>query len=392
MATRSREFWRDYGLLIGGSAVLWAIVLVGGWAGYRYVWGRYGQLWSLLTGGLVERPRELADPGVVHGAGALVKRRFLQEKGLGEVTAISARPRPPGRGTVLTIVGSRGAVIADSLGRVERRVAFGAPGFGKCLDRMEAILGRDGDPVGFLSRGSWACPTAWLDPQGRVLWRYGGSQGVDDTAVGDLDGDGRLDFVVGFNGGGGVHRVDASGRKVWSEPDGNVWRLALLDTDRDGRLEIIHSNAEGRLTIRDPAGRVVRRVNPPIYLSHFSLVRWPGADVPALLQMEDERIVVLDIAGATVASLPAPRARTTLDAVGTPVRARADQAEFFAVVGTYSPWKRSVLYVHAPSGALLYEEILPDVCAGVAALPALDGGPESLLLGCDGLVWRYDLS
>jgi len=157
-------------------------------------------------------------------------------------------------------------------------------------------------------------------------------------------------------------------------------------------LEIIHSNAEGRLTIRDSAGRVVRRIKPPIYLSHFSLVRWPGTEVPALLQMEHERIVVLDAAGATVASLPAPRARTALDAVGTPVRVRADQAEFFAVVGTYSPWKRSVLYVHAPSGALLYEEILPDVCAGVAPLPALDGGPESLLLGCDGLVWRYDLS
>jgi hypothetical protein len=126
---------------------MWILVIVGGWAGYRYLWGRYGSLWPLLTG--IERPRELADAGVVHGAGVLAKRHFLQENGLGEV--------------------------------------------------------------------------------------------------------------------------------------------------------------------------------------------------PALLQMEDGRIVVLDVGGATVASLPAPRARSTLDAAGTPLRGKPGGTELLAVVGTYSPWTRSVL-------------------------------------------------
>jgi hypothetical protein len=46
----------------------------------------------------------------------------------------------------------------------------------------------------------------------------------------------------------------------------------------------------------------------------------------------------------------------------------------------------------APDFALLYEEVLEGVCAGIAPLPAADGGPDSLLVGCDGVVWRYDLS
>jgi hypothetical protein len=353
MATRSREFWSDHGLLIGGSVVLWAIVLAGGWLGYR-----------------------LCQPA----PGSLLPRRDPPR-------ACRGRGGPWDGGACRA-----GAVLANARGQVERRVSFGKPGFGECLDQMEPVTGPEGELVGYLNRGSWACPTAWLDTEGRVLWRYRDSSGTDDTAVGDLDGDGRLDFVVGFNAGGGVHRVDDGGRRVWSQPDGNVWRVALLDTDRDGRLEIIHSNAAGQLTIRDQTGRVIRQTKPASsYFSHFSLVQWPGRDDPALLQMEDERIWVFDAAGATVATRVAPRATRTFDAFGTRVRGKADQAELFAVVGTYAPWKRSALYVYSPDGALLYQEILADVCAGIAALPALDGRSESLLVGCDGVVWRYDL-
>jgi hypothetical protein len=74
------------------------------------------------------------------------------------------------------------------------------------------------------------------------------------------------------------------------------------------------------------------------------------------------------------------------------VKGKAGGTELFAVVGTYSPWGRSVLYVHAPDGALLYEEVLADVCAGIAALSSADAGPDSLLVGCKGVVWRYDPS
>jgi hypothetical protein len=383
LARRSPGFWREYRLLIGCSTVLWVAVLAGGWVAYRYVQ-------PLLTLGLFRSPPDLADAGVVHGAGVLGKARFLRDAGIDGVTAISTRQRGPGDAGGLTVVGSRGAVLTDSLGRIEGRVAF-APGSRTCLDRVEPIAGPDGSPLGFLARGSWACSVARLDRQGRVLWRYGGSIGVDDAAVADLEGDGRLDFVVGFNGDGGVHRVDDAGRAVWTHSDSNVWRVALLDTDGDGRPEILHSNAAGLLVIRDQTGRVIRRVNAPIYLSHFSPVSWPGAGRPALLQMDDGEVRVLDASGASVATLPAPRAKSTLDARGTPVRLKAGQPEAFAVVGSHAPWRRSVVYVYGADHALLYEEILADACAAIAPLPAPAGHPEAILVGCDGVVWRYDL-
>lgn len=259
------------------------------------------------------------------------------------------------------------------------------------MDRVEPIPGRDGEPVGFLNRGSWSCPVARLDRQGRRVWTYGGGlSGVDDAAIGDLEGDGRLDVVVGFNGGGGVHRVDDGGHMVWGQADGNVWRVAFVDTEGTGRLMIVHSNADGLLTIRDDTGRVIRRVRTPTYLAHFSLTRWPGRADPALLQMDDDKIWVLDARGHALAALSAPRASSTLQAHGTLVRGRGDPAELFAVVGSYGPWGRSVLYVYAPDRALLYEEIISDICAGIAPLPSRDGGAEAFLVGCDGVVWRYD--
>ena len=52
---------------------------------------------------------------------------------------------------------------------------------------------------------------------------------VDDTAAGDVDGDGRLEFVVGFNGGGGVRLLDSTEKMRWRKPDGNVWHVEIAD-------------------------------------------------------------------------------------------------------------------------------------------------------------------
>ncbi len=58
----------------------------------------------------------------------------------------------------------------------------------------------------------------------------------------------------------------------------------------------------------------------------------------------------------------------------------------------WGSWRRSVLWVYGPGGALVYAEILPEACAAVVAMPDPESGTDGLLLGCEGKIWRYALA
>lgn len=124
--------------------------------------------------------------------------------------------------------------------------------------RFDAYVSRpevvdvDGDGrCEFLDRGSGWQSAGLLGSDGEVLWSLDSVTGVDDIAAGDLDGDGILEFVVGWNGADGLWRHDSRGRVLWRTPDDNVWSVAIVDVDGDGRQEIVHTN--GRNAV--PAAR-----------------------------------------------------------------------------------------------------------------------------------------
>jgi hypothetical protein len=328
-------------------------------------------------------PPALTRPGVTHGAGTLDKSVFFTDSGLGSVTDIILKPASNAQ---LGIAGTSGAVFLAADGTVQSRVAFSArTGFVQCVD-----VEKDGKWE-FLNRGGggWG-DASLLDDKGRVLWTYGGMPGLDDIAAGDLDGDGILDFVAGFNGGGGVRRLDKNAALQWTESDGNVWHVEIVDTDADGKPEIVHSNAGGQITVRDATGRVVRRARPGAYFSDFSLCRWPGrTDKQFLLAAENDKIWVYDYDGTTLAALDAPDAGTLGHARGTPVRLRAGEAESLAVIVDFQNWSLSVLYVYGPDKKLAYQEIIPDSCKSLAALPRDGTELDDVLVGGTGMVWKY---
>ncbi len=359
---------------------------------FTLMWLLAGVSLALVTGclnWLAPTPRampdELREASVLIGGEVLDKQDWFTSPSIGKVTDIRLVDSPDIR---IGIAGLNGAVWLTS----DRDVASSVT-FKKRLAHVEFVdIDGDGE-FEFLDRGGRGWQDAsLLDSSGRTLWTRGGMPGVNDMAAGDFDGDGAMEFVVGFNGGGGIHRLDRQGRKVWDVGDSNVWSVTVIDTDGDGTPEIVHSNAAGQITVRDATGRVIQRSRPSVYFSHFSLCRWPvDTDSTSLLLVDDNAILLLDFAGKTVGKFDAPLADRLAEAYGAPIRFAADQPAHLAVLVEFDNWRRSVLYVFDEAGTLVYQEVIGEACAALATIHKDESGRESLLIGGSGRVWEYTL-
>jgi hypothetical protein len=94
-----------------------------------------------------------------------------------------------------------------------------------------------------------------------------------------------------------------------------------------------------------------------------------------------------------LATLDAPKCEaSTAKLWGTPVKLRDNEPEYFAVIADYiGLLDRASLYVFNPERKLVYQEILPESCRSIAAVSLADPAKESILVGCDGKILKYDL-
>ncbi len=319
-------------------------------------------------------PDELKTPRVVTSMLGLKKEVYLSDQRLGRITDIVFNKDRA------VFAGDGGALIRES--GAERFV-----GFERGQDDINFIRIDKADAFGFMNRGSWAHDARLMDIEGRVLWRYGGSSGVDDMASGDVDGDGYPEYVVGFNGGGGIHLLDQHGRKIWQFDDGNVWHVEIGDIFGDGHNYIVHSNAGGEVTVRDISGKVISSAKPSAYFSSFSLIRWPDAAGSArLLYAEDNRIWILDARGTVLAKFTAPGSGSLGEARGAVLE--YNKGKVLGTVIDYKNWKRTLLFIHDGNGNILYREILPESCKSIVIIP---GEEKGFLIGGEGRIIKYSL-
>ena len=96
-------------------------------------------------------------------------------------------------------------------------------------------------------------------------------------------------------------------------------RVEIVDADGDGKAEIIHSNASGELTVRQPDGRVRWRTKPTSYFSSFSIVQWPPGHT-GVLHANDGATTVIDFHGKTRVSLVTPDSSFLNEAYAVPER------------------------------------------------------------------------
>ncbi|HLG94463.1 MAG TPA: VCBS repeat-containing protein [candidate division Zixibacteria bacterium] len=319
------------------------------------------------------------------------KKLFFQKTLLGTVTAVRQVPGQQDSQPFFWVAGERGGALVTGAGRAQHAVTFEHQG-GKIVP-----IDLDGDSsFEFISYGWGQDEIRLFDSNGRERWKYGlgTNPAASDAACGDLDGDGLLECAVGMKGDGGIRLLDRNGKELWRRPDLNVWQVEILDWDGNGKNEILHTNAAGRVRIRDAEGDILRELPGKNFISLFSICRWQNPDSGWFILNNNNRIgiQVIDFEGNIVASIPSTV--KGYEAVGTPVRLEAGKPPYFAMlVCKCVPRRDSRLFLYDPEGEIIYEESFIPSQAALLTIRTETSGQEALLVGeADGTVWQYRLA
>jgi hypothetical protein len=375
--------------ILAGLAIFFLLLIVAGALFYHF------EIKPTLRrlGERSETQRKMLQPRVIEAAGKFGRRVFYAGSGLGNISQIRVGWPADREGADIAVVAAQGADFIDRTGQVKKQVRFSIEQ--RCAVTV-ARIDSAGD-YGYLTRDeSWAVPATLFDNAGHVSWRSGRSfSGVDDSAPGDVSGNGKLSVAIGFNGGGGLTLLDGQGKTIWQKPESNVWHLETLDTTGDGHEKILQSNAKGQLLVRDEKGNVVAQYLSGFNISHFALTRWGDETRPShiLVPVSEVRdgcckpaLIVLDAGGKQIAEMDSPLGDLFTRISATSIRFNKD-AQYFAVLKS-EPWlQRSMLLLYGGDGHISYQEILGEACLGIAALPMQDG--EHLLVGCTDKIWEY---
>jgi hypothetical protein len=338
-------------------------------------------------------PDELREAGTKYGKADFRESVFgaypglAPFPGLGPITDLRYGRFANGGGAELAVVGRSAAVFVEANGRVSSTTRFAQ----RLYSRAALVQREGGGAPLFLSRGSYIEKVRVLDNTGALRWDYGRLLGIDDAAAGDLNGNGKLEFVVGLNGPGGLRLFDERGRQLWSRSGANIWHVEIASSENGLPGEVIHSDARGELTFRNPAGDVLRTCRPARYVANFALTRWANEPKPRHLIVPGPGVVaVLDLNCQPTAQLDAPGLGHLAAAslVGTPV-SFSPGVRYYASLINYRVWGRSLLYLNDEAGKIAYQEIIDRSCAALCTMPDPATASEFLLVGCGDEVRKY---
>lgn len=206
-------------------------------------------------------------------------------------------------------------------------------------------------------------------------------------ASADVDGDGRVEHAVGCNGGGGVYLLDDDGEVLWHHDAGNVFSIAFLDVDGDGRDEIVH--VDDGLVVRDADGE---RVTSREGITSFTTLPSPDGASTWLAHERDGLVTLLDetLTERTTRTILA-RGVGNVDVAWLPW-GDDDARPWSALSRTIGyTGNRSELYLFDGDGEQVWRREFATPHLPIASHVDPTSGDTLLLAGIDDALWAYRL-
>jgi hypothetical protein len=340
-------------------------------------------------------PPDMSKASVRLGAGLLSKNTLLQNAEIGEITDIVVGQLDGEPGDEIGVTGVEFALLLGENGRVKETVKFAED----CSD--VGIVDVEGDGVcEFFDQGGPGV-AALMDHRGSTLWWYdaaGSLDGVEHSAAGDVNGDGKLEFAVLFGGETGIHLLDSSGKMLWKSHTvhQSVGEIGLIDGGGNGGLDILYGSF-GDMVLLDSKGELIRCVESswPFdywYFHDFSVSRRPSGSEQLVLVADSRFIRIFDAKGRTLMRLKAAWSHDSGRPRSAVVRLTEDGPEYLALLVEFHRWDRSVLCLYDANWKPVYEEVIADHCEAIAARPATRQRAGSIFLGGEGHVWEYGIN
>lgn len=153
-------------------------------------------------------------------------------------------------------------------GKLIKRIA--SPTFSELIE-----VGRGPDGPRLFVCGSRDETVYMLDQDGNELWSHKFGSDVNDCRMGDVDGDGFDDVLVGLNGSGGLHLFSCDGKWLWSDMTrGKHWRQAIVEASGDKPAAILSSSVDFKITRYALDGSVQQIIRPQgAFVSDFDVHR-----------------------------------------------------------------------------------------------------------------------
>jgi len=160
-------------------------------------------------------------------------------------------------------------------GKVQRPLLFDARGVKLRFARLSGPADR-----ALIVFGSWGRSiVAVRASDGSIVFDEPNATGVDDVWAADLDGDGRDEVIIGYNGFAGLHVLGPNGKPRWKTTDiGNVWHVAAGDLNGDKKMEVVSTSATGKVYVFAADGKAISTLDAPFYAMLVRVGRLSKAD------------------------------------------------------------------------------------------------------------------